>query len=254
MWLFNPEVPVGFSKKLRRMWTGPYRVTSIGPNHTYRLQNCETLELISYLSARRLKPVVGSQGSPIQRMMNENQPGQTQVRSPQPSQSNTPLTSGLRTSTGASSNVPRAGPQQTTGEYLRQDAGSKDSNNAPSSCKDKSQVRCRQPNLKNSSHQAGSNTSTGPSSNVPRASSKQVRQKVANNNRPCKEVRQQPKGSKTKQSKSARKPTGKQPASTRPRVIKVHQVSKTNGKVHFKVEYEGMTRREWVAGTSRTDY
>ena len=130
-------------------------------------------------------------------MMNENQPGQTQVWSPQPSQSNTPLTSGLRTSTGASSNVPRAGPQQTTGEYLRQYAGSKNSNNAPSSCKDKTQVRCRQPNLKNLFRQAGSNTSTGASSNVPRARSKQVRQKVANNNRPCKEVRQQPKGSKT---------------------------------------------------------
>ena len=40
VWVYNQEVQVGLSKKLRRMWIGSYRVCGIGPNHTYKLQNC----------------------------------------------------------------------------------------------------------------------------------------------------------------------------------------------------------------------
>ena len=71
VWVHNPEVPIGLSKKLRRMWVGPYRVCDIGPNHTYRLQNCETMEISpSMMNASRFKPVVREQQSALRELMN----------------------------------------------------------------------------------------------------------------------------------------------------------------------------------------
>lgn len=57
VWLFNPRVPVGYSKKLRVKWVGPYQICEIGPNHTYRLRHYQTrLVTDTLINARRLKP------------------------------------------------------------------------------------------------------------------------------------------------------------------------------------------------------
>lgn len=54
--LFSPKVPVGKSRKLHRKWTGPYFITELGPNHTYKLCNCvDNKELLCLVNARRLQ-------------------------------------------------------------------------------------------------------------------------------------------------------------------------------------------------------
>ena len=56
VWLHIPAVPVGYSKKLRRMWTGPFSISEIGPNHTFRLRNVATqVDLPNLVNAQRLK-------------------------------------------------------------------------------------------------------------------------------------------------------------------------------------------------------
>jgi hypothetical protein len=77
VWMYNPEVPIGFSKKLRRVWLGPFKVIGIGPNNTYKLQNCENMQILGSLAnAARLKHVIGEQMSAIRSMI--SQQGQSQ--------------------------------------------------------------------------------------------------------------------------------------------------------------------------------
>ena len=57
VWLYCTKVPVGKAPKLHRKWAGPYYITRIGPNHTYKLRNCATnKEVKSMINAQRLKP------------------------------------------------------------------------------------------------------------------------------------------------------------------------------------------------------
>ena len=57
VWLYCTKVPLGKAPKLHRKWVGPYFITMIGPNHTFRLRNAQTnLEVKSLVNAVRLKP------------------------------------------------------------------------------------------------------------------------------------------------------------------------------------------------------
>ena len=57
VWLFCTKVPVGKAPKLHRKWLGPYYITMLGPNHTYRLRHSKTnKEVKSLVNAMRLKP------------------------------------------------------------------------------------------------------------------------------------------------------------------------------------------------------
>ena len=57
VWLYCTKVPQGKAPKLHRKWVGPYYITMIGPNHTFRLRNAQTnLEVKSLVNAARLKP------------------------------------------------------------------------------------------------------------------------------------------------------------------------------------------------------
>ena len=57
VWLYCTKVPTGKAPKLHRKWVGPYYITMLGPNHTYRLRNCKTnAEVKSLVNAMRLKP------------------------------------------------------------------------------------------------------------------------------------------------------------------------------------------------------
>ena len=57
VWLYCTKVPVGKAPKLHQKWVGPYYITMLGPNHTYRLRNVRTnLEVKSLVNAMRLKP------------------------------------------------------------------------------------------------------------------------------------------------------------------------------------------------------
>ena len=57
VWLYCTKVPPGKAPKLHRKWVGPYYITMIGPNHTFRLRNAQTnLEVKSLVNAARLKP------------------------------------------------------------------------------------------------------------------------------------------------------------------------------------------------------
>jgi hypothetical protein len=56
VWLFCPKVPVGLSPKFHKKWTGPYYITQVGPNFTYRLRDCENNKMMkSLVHANRLK-------------------------------------------------------------------------------------------------------------------------------------------------------------------------------------------------------
>ena len=51
------KVSVGKAPKLHRKWVGPYYITMMVPNHTYRLRKVRTnLEVKSLVNAMRLKP------------------------------------------------------------------------------------------------------------------------------------------------------------------------------------------------------
>ena len=59
VWLHNIRVPPGLSKKLRRQWTGPYKVTAEGPGNTYQLRHALTDEDVpTLINAARLKHAV----------------------------------------------------------------------------------------------------------------------------------------------------------------------------------------------------
>ena len=84
VWVYNPEVQVGLSKKLRRMWVGPYRICNIGPNYTYKLQDCSTLEILPTLfNASRLKPVIRAQHSAIRELMNNDRLANISAQDPE---------------------------------------------------------------------------------------------------------------------------------------------------------------------------
>lgn len=55
--LHSTKVPIGLSPKLSNPWDGPFYITAIGPNNTYKLRKCSShKELKSYIHANRLKP------------------------------------------------------------------------------------------------------------------------------------------------------------------------------------------------------
>ena len=59
VWLHDPRVPVGLSKKLRRQWTGPYKITAEGPGNTYQLRHALTdTDIPALINAARLKHAV----------------------------------------------------------------------------------------------------------------------------------------------------------------------------------------------------
>lgn len=54
--LHSTKVPVGLSPKLHDPWDGPFYITAIGPNNTYKLRRCSNhKELKSFIHANRLK-------------------------------------------------------------------------------------------------------------------------------------------------------------------------------------------------------
>lgn len=57
VWLYCTKVPQGKAPKLHRKWVGPYYITMLGPNFTYRLRHSRTnKEVKSLVNAMRLKP------------------------------------------------------------------------------------------------------------------------------------------------------------------------------------------------------
>ena len=57
VWLHDPTTPVGFSRKLKLRWRGPYRISEIGPNATYKLRHYNTdLPTDTLINAQRIKP------------------------------------------------------------------------------------------------------------------------------------------------------------------------------------------------------
>ena len=57
VWLFDPTTKVGFSKKLKARYVGPYIICEIGKNHTYRLRHYYTrLVTDTFINAQRIKP------------------------------------------------------------------------------------------------------------------------------------------------------------------------------------------------------
>ena len=65
VWLYCTKVPVGKAPKLHRKWVGPYYITMLGPNHTYRLRNYKTnAEVRSLVNAMRLKPYYDPEDRP----------------------------------------------------------------------------------------------------------------------------------------------------------------------------------------------
>ena len=57
VWLYCAAVPKGLSRKLHRVWCGPYYITLAPGNHVYVLRRCsDNKELPSRIHANRLKP------------------------------------------------------------------------------------------------------------------------------------------------------------------------------------------------------
>ncbi|XP_048252488.1 uncharacterized protein LOC125380443 [Haliotis rufescens] len=57
--LHSPVIKQGLSPKLSQSWTGPYYITDIGPNHTFKIHRCsDDKEHKSLVHANRLKPYV----------------------------------------------------------------------------------------------------------------------------------------------------------------------------------------------------
>ena len=57
VWLLDPRTPVGYSRKLRVRWTGPYVICEIGLHGTYRLRHYHShLVTPTLINAQRLKP------------------------------------------------------------------------------------------------------------------------------------------------------------------------------------------------------
>ena len=65
VWLYCTKVVPGKAPKLHRKWTGPYYITLLGPNHTYRIRNCATnKEIKSLINGVRLKPYYDPEDRP----------------------------------------------------------------------------------------------------------------------------------------------------------------------------------------------
>ena len=74
VWLHDPTTPVGFSRKLKPRWRGPYRISEIGPNATYRLRHYTTdLPTDTLINAQRIKPAFLPWESRIRREDPDNQ-------------------------------------------------------------------------------------------------------------------------------------------------------------------------------------
>ena len=57
VFLYDPTTPIGFSKKLKPRWLGPYRICEMGPNHTYRLRHYHTyVPTATFINSQRIKP------------------------------------------------------------------------------------------------------------------------------------------------------------------------------------------------------
>jgi hypothetical protein len=56
VWLYCTKVPPGMAPKLHRKWVGPYYITLLGPNNTYKLRRCsDNREVKVMVNATRLK-------------------------------------------------------------------------------------------------------------------------------------------------------------------------------------------------------
>ena len=88
VWLHDPTTPVGFSRKLKPRWRGPYRISEIGPNATYRLRHYNTdLPTDTLINAQRIKPAFLPWESRIRREDPDNQALQRNpAAAPQPPQ------------------------------------------------------------------------------------------------------------------------------------------------------------------------
>ena len=65
VWLYCTKVAPGKAPKLHRKWTGPYYITQLGPNRTYRIRNCATnKEVKSLINGVRLKPYFDPEDRP----------------------------------------------------------------------------------------------------------------------------------------------------------------------------------------------
>ena len=65
VWLYCTKVAPGKAPKLHRKWAGPYYITLLGPNHTYKVRNCATnKEVKSLINGVRLKPYYDPEDRP----------------------------------------------------------------------------------------------------------------------------------------------------------------------------------------------
>ena len=65
VWLYCTKVAPGKAPKLHRKWAGPYYITMLGPNHTYKVRNCATnKEVKSLINGVRLKPYYDPEDRP----------------------------------------------------------------------------------------------------------------------------------------------------------------------------------------------
>ena len=56
VFLYNPTTPIGYSKKLKPRWLGPYHICEMGPNHTYRLRHYYTyVPTATFINSQRIK-------------------------------------------------------------------------------------------------------------------------------------------------------------------------------------------------------
>ena len=58
VWLHNPVVPRGQSKKLHRFWKGPYTVVDVWDNHVYKIKQDADPHKLHTVHFDRLKPYV----------------------------------------------------------------------------------------------------------------------------------------------------------------------------------------------------
>ena len=66
VWLFDPRVPVGLSRKWRPRWVGLYCICDLGPHNTYCLRHALTQRVAGTLgNAYRLKPATNQDESVI---------------------------------------------------------------------------------------------------------------------------------------------------------------------------------------------
>ena len=118
VWLYCTKVPQGKAPKLHRKWVGPYYITMIGPNHTFRLRNAQTnLEVKSLVNAARLKPYFDPADRPTNPPEDladheaELDPEQIELPNDQPqhqNNSNEPIQKGNISSNGNSNNADNA--------------------------------------------------------------------------------------------------------------------------------------------------